>query len=411
MARRHVPLFVAFGLLGSGLGMAVLAAPVPHGAPIPPDLSAERQALTDAKRDAALATERARQLQRQAGAERDEARRVGARAAAVAARIQAAEAEIAAADAQIAIVGALQAQQRARLAERQAPALRLTAALQTMARRPPALALAQPGSITDIVHLRALLGVVLPAVRNRTGALRAEVANGQRLRAAADAGAAGRRAAQADLQAQRHTLAGLEADHRLRATRLETGAALEQDRAIALGEEARDLVGLMQQLNDDAIVRRRLEALPAPLIRPAQPGAAGRLPPAAIAVARTRDRLPYRLPVVGRLVSGLGEMSGTGVRARGITIATRAGAQIVAPADGHVRYAGRYRGFGTILILDHGDGWMSLLTHLDTVGVAVGDVLVQGAPVGRAGPGRPKVTVELRRNGQPVDIGELVSSG
>ena len=74
-------------------------------------------------------------------------------------------------------------------------------------------------------------------------------------------------------------------------------------------------------------------------------------------------------------------------------------------------YAGRYRGFGTIVILDHGDGWMSLLTHLDTASVAVGDALVQGAPVGKAGAGRPMVTVELRRNGQPVDIGDLVSSG
>lgn len=398
MARRHVPLFVAFALLGCGFALAA----------VNPDLADERRAVAEAKRQSGLATARARSLQQQATGERDAAERTNAEAAAAAARAQAAEADVAAADARIAIVAALQARQRTRLAAREAPIARLTAALQTMARRPPALAFAQPGSAADLVHVRMLLGSLLPVVRARTVGLRAEVAAGRRLRLAADGAAADRRAGHARVAAEQRTLARLADEHRRRSRMLATGAMLEQDRAMALGEEARDLVDLMRRIEDDGLVRRRLEALPAPLPRPAQPGA---VPLPAAATPAAQRRLSYRLPVVGRLVAGLGDMSAGGVRSRGLSFATRPGAQVVAPAAGHVVYAGRYRGFDGILIIDHGGGWMTLLANLATLRAAVGDDLVAGAPVGRAGGGRALVTVELRHDGEPVDIVPLVSAG
>ncbi|AHE56618.1 murein hydrolase activator EnvC family protein [Sphingomonas sanxanigenens] len=400
MGRRHVPLFVVFALLGCGFA---LAAPNP-------DLADERRAVAEAKRQSALATARARSLQQRATGERDAAAKTDAEAAAAAARAQAAEADVAAADGRIAIVAALQARQRARLAAREAPIARLTAALQTMARRPPALAFVQPGSAADLVHVRMLLGSLLPVVRARSGGLRAEVAAGRRLRLAADRAAADRRAGHARIAAEQRTLARLADEHRLRARTLASGAMLEQDRAMALGEEARDLVDLMRRIEDDGLVRRRLEALPAPLPRPAQPGAAP-LPAAVAAPPAAPGRPAYRLPVVGRLVTGLGDLSAGGVRSRGLSFATRPGAQVVAPAAGHVVYAGRYRGFDAILIIDHGGGWMTLLANLATLRAAVGDDLVAGAPVGRAGGGQALVTVELRRDGEPVDIAPLVSGG
>jgi hypothetical protein len=84
----------------------------------------------------------------------------------------------------IRIIEGLRAQQRARLAERQEPVVRLTAALQTMARRPPALAMVQPGSIDDVVHVRSVLASTLPIIRARTPSLREEVKGGQRAREA-----------------------------------------------------------------------------------------------------------------------------------------------------------------------------------------------------------------------------------
>ncbi|MGF7148400.1 septal ring factor EnvC (AmiA/AmiB activator) [Sphingomonas zeicaulis] len=400
MGRRHVPLFVVFALLGCGFALAAAN----------PDLAEQRRAVAEAKRQSALATARARSLQQQAAGESDAATKADAEAAAAAARAQAAEADVAAADARIAIVATLQARQRTRLAAREAPIARLTAALQTMARRPPALALAQPGAAADLVHVRMLLGSLLPVVRQRTGGLRAEVAAGRRLRLAADRAAVDRRAGHARIAEEQRTLARLADQHRLRSRMLATGAMLEQDRAMALGEKARDLVDLMRRIEEDALVRRRLEALPAPMPCPARPGAVP-LPAAAPAASVAQGRLAYRLPVVGRLVTGLGDLSAGGVRSRGLSFATRPGAQVVAPAAGHVVYAGRYRGFDGILIIDHGGGWMTLLANLATLRARVGDNLVAGAPVGRGGGGQALVTVELRRDGAPVDIAPLVSGG
>ena len=112
--------------------------------------------------------------------------------------------------------------------------------------------------------------------------------------------------------------------------------------------------------------------------------------------------LDYILPLAGTIVTGFGEASsGGGLRSRGITVAARGGAQVVAPAAGRVTFAGRYKGFGQIAIIEHDGGWTTLVTDLAAVAPAVGDRVVQGAPLGIAG---PRVTIELRKDGAPVDI-------
>ena len=97
------------------------------------------------------------------------------------------------------------------------------------------------------------------------------------------------------------------------------------------------------------------------------------------------------------------------MRSRGLTIMTQAGAQVVAPADGRIVFAGLFRSFGRIIIIDHGDGWTSVITNMVAVSARVGETVSQGAPIGRAGPVRSRITVELRRAGQPIDIATLVS--
>ena len=369
------------------------------------NIDSERAALDRAQRAARSAAERATRLETAANAANDEAARLRASAAAVAARIQSAEADINAAEAKIQVVERLRAEQRARLAEKQGPTVRLVAALQTMARRPPLLALAEPGSIRDIVHVHAVLASVLPVMRARTADLRADVERGRQLRAAADAALASERDAQSRLVSQRQQLAALETRKRVQSSLFASGAMVEQDRAIAMGEEARDISELMGRIDDAALVRARLESLPGPVLRPTQPSSARALPDDTVVAAASIPA--YRLPVVGQVVTGLGEISETGVRARGLTIATRAGAQVVAPTSGRIVFAGPFRGYGNIIVIDHGLGWTTLVTSLAALDVKVGDAVDPGSPIGRAGPDRPTVTVELRRRGTPVDIAKL----
>ena len=201
------------------------------------------------------------------------------------------------------------------------------------------------------------------------------------------------------LEQDRTALARLEARHRQRATAFGRSAIGESDRALALGEQARDLVDRLGESASATTTAADLSGLPGPLQRPLAPGAV--LPPVPEGV--------YRLPVAGRLVTGLGELSAAGVRSRGLTFAVAAAAPVTAPAAGTVRYAGRFRRYGGIVILDHGHGWTSLVTGLGGLAVQVGEAVVRGQPLGIAETGDdPRVTVELRRRGEPVDAAALV---
>ena len=369
-------------------------------------MSDEQRALAKAKGDASASLQRADRFESAASAARDDATAARNRSAAIAARIQSAEADINAGEARIAIIDRLRAQQRARLAVKQGPTIRLTAALQTLARRPPALALVQPGSVSDMVHVRALLSSILPIVRGRTADLRVDVLRGQQLRAAADSALVNLKSSQTTLVTQRNRLAAVAIERRRAAEQLTGSAMAEQDRAIALGEEARDIVDLMGRLDGDARRRAVLASLSGPVMRPSRPGDS-RIVPEETGTPEAAQA-QYRMPVVGQVVTGLGEVSATGVRARGLTIATRSAAQVVAPTGGRIAFAGSYRGFGNIVIIDHGRGWTTLLTSLALLDVKVGDQVDQGSPIGRAGNERPTITVELRHGGQPVDIASLV---
>lgn len=386
-------------LMALGLGLIALS-------PATATIEDEQRALVKAKREAVAALARSEKLDAQAQSENDEAIRARTQEAAVAARIQQAEADILASEARIRIIARLQDDHAARLAAKQGPVVKLTGALQMMSRRPPVLALVQPGSTADLVHVRMLLAGILPVIEARTAGLRTDIAKARALRQSAEIAARALRVGREKLQTERTALAKLEAEHRMRSAQLADGAMFESDRAIGLGEKARDIVDLMAELEVQAGLREELASLPGPLMRPARPGA--RPTPANQNAVRAQSNPPYRLPVVGQVVTGLGEMAASGARAKGLTLSVQPGAQVVAPTRGRIAYAADYRGFGKIVIIDHGGGWTTLLTSMAGLGVKVGDQVEQGSPIGRAGNDRPQITVELRRNGRPVDITPLV---
>lgn len=383
------------GLAGLALAAAAFAAPTSD------PITAEQHRLVLAKQQAASAAARADRLDQQAGLERDAAAKAGAEEAAVKARIDKAEADIAAAEARIALVQADLDAERARLAQHQGPIVRLLAALDSLARRPAVAAVAEPGSVDDLVHVRAVLATVTPAIQQRTAGIRDELDRTRALRASAALAvqslADGRRA----LDAQQLALARLEMTHRQRSAALGRQALAASDAALAMGEAARDAVDRIGELGDQAGIRADLAALPEPMPRPDDLGRRG--DGLALAAWPSYDA-PYRLPVAGRLVTGFGEVSVAGVRSRGLTLATASDAAVIAPAAGRVAYARRFGDFGTIVIIDHGDGWTTLITGLASADVARGQTVGQGAEIGRMGSGTPQVTIELRRRGRPVDM-------
>jgi len=242
---------------------------------------------------------------------------------------------------------------------------------------------------------------MLPEVQRRSAALRGDIIHARALQDQAHIAATQLAAEARDLAGRRQKLAMMAASQRLAARTASGSAEREQERALAMAEKARDLGALVGDLEQAATLRDKLADLPGPVIRPDRPGEApAPLPVEASAVPTTLSG--FMLPVAGRLVTGFGDAS-RGAPTHGITIQARAQAQVVAPAAGRVAFADSYAGFGRIVIIDHPGGWTSLVTGLASLSVQVGDALVAGAPLGQAGPGRPLLTLELRKDGVPIN--------
>lgn len=369
---------------------------------------AEAQAeLERATRESARAGIRADRLAAEAEEATEAADKTAREAASIAAQIQAAEADIAAARARYSLTQADRAALSARLAERQQPLVRLTSALQTTARRPLALSALQPGSLKDLVYVRAVLDSAVPEIRRRTSALRGELEEGRRLEQRAALELENLSASEEALQTRRAELAAIETRQRLTSREARSVAAREGERALALAEEARDLDGLIDIIGEAADLRRELAALSGPIMRPSDMGAAigdegGNRPSPTPTQSSSRPAV-FQLPVQGRTVAGFGEMRDSGLRSTSLVLAPAPGAQVVAPGSGRIAFAGPYRGFGRIVIIEHPGGWTSLVTGLDQIEAQVGDEVIAGSPLGVAGSDDPSVTIELRRDGEPVN--------
>ena len=375
--------------------------------------TAAQQEMLAARRQGEAARKRAETLEARARAVGEQAERTEREAAAVAARIQETEAAIAAQRAGIRLIGVQRANLRAQLAKRQEPLARLTGSLQRLSRRPPVLALLRPGSVRDAVYLRALLDTMLPQVQRRTADLREAIDRGRALERRAQAATIALAQEQNQLRERRRQLAVVESGQRLAGREASGIAARESERALALAEKAQDLSQLVEEVGRQGRLRDMLAALPGPVMRPPRPEEAQVLE-ASQFVPVPEGLSSYVLPVDGRVIAGFSEQAPGGSsgqpRTNGLTLAPQPQSRAVAPAAGRVAFAGPYKGYDRIVIIAHDGGWTSLVTGLARIDVAVGDSVVAGSPIGVAGPGRPRVMVELRRDGRPVNPLQYIRS-
>ncbi len=278
-----------------------------------------RTAMERALQDQRAAQARAQALERAASRADAAVDRTASEAAALAARIQESEAGIAAAEARLALIDRQRRQLAAQLAKRQKPVVRLTAALQRFSRRPLALSVMRPGSVKEMVYLRAMLSTTVPEVQRRTAALRSEIERGKALQREARQALAALRGGEKQLEDRRKELAALETRQRLASREASGEADREAERALALAEQARDLDALVDTLNQAGSLRDRLAALPGPIIRPPRPDQSSVLADAQPASLAGRGApAGYQLPVSGRTVTGFGAPTTSGGLSQGL---------------------------------------------------------------------------------------------
>jgi len=352
-------------------------------------------ALKAALAEQASAEAQTAKLDKAAKLAKSEADRLHAQQAAAAQAIDAAEARISAANARLQLAAAFVAAHRQQLAAEQQPVSSLLAGLATMARRPPLLVLANRGGTDELVRVRLLLDSTLPAIRSRTSALSAQLAQGQRLQQAA-------LAARGELAHSRDNLV----DKRRQFAALEQKA---MQQAVASGGRALNSGDVALAAGED-VERLRGEQASSQSIRAVASQLAGDDPaPASPFVAEGKREQPpfaYQLPAAAPVTDGLASVSASGVRSRGLTLATGRGIAVTAPADGVVKFAGPFRDYDGVLIIDHGGGWLSLIVNVAST-LHPGDRVRLGQDVGRAlGP----LQVELSQNGRRISPALIAGS-
>jgi septal ring factor EnvC (AmiA/AmiB activator) len=378
--------------------LALLTAPVLLAAASAPVISAGEPAdaaLGRARNEAAAAAKRLKALEAAAAKAGGEAARLHAEQATAAAAIEETEAKISESDASLRLAQARVALVEQRLASRRAPLAALLAGLAMMGRQPPLLALADHGSVEEMVRVKALLDTTMPVIEQRSAALKGELAERQRLASAADRARTALAANRDELAHRQQRFAELEDNAAKRASQISGEAFGAGDRVLASSEE-------LEAAGSEATARRSARAVAAALasldFAPARPMRGdSALPPMDFA---------YSLPVSARLIDGLGSVNGAGIVSRGLRFDTPRGANVIAPADGKILFAAPYRGEDGIVIIDHGKGWTSLLLAVAS-DKPRGTQVRRGEFLGRAlGP----IGVELRRDGRPISPAFIAAS-
>ncbi|RUU80347.1 murein hydrolase activator EnvC [Mesorhizobium sp. M7A.F.Ca.MR.362.00.0.0] len=317
---------------------------------------------------------------------------------------------------------------RASLMARRDVLAEVLGALQRMGLNPPPAILVKPEDALSSVRSAILLGAVVPELRQQTDSLLADLKEQTRLTASIEAERARLTAAVGDQTAEKKRLGMLlEAKQKLEAD-TQTQMAAEKQRSEALAAKAGSLKELIASLEAQADKSRKA-ADAAKAAEPKTPDGDNTSAPAELASLPVPESnqlaaaVPFSalqgqiaLPVTGRIKRRFGADDGNGAVMLGDMVATQSGAIVTAPADGNVLYAGPFRSYGQLLILNAGDGYHVVLAGMSRISVATGQSVLAGEPIGAMGEARvastsvskngnatPELYVEFRKDGKPVD--------
>lgn len=339
----------------------------------------------------------------------------------VAAKVRAVETRISDAEARLRPLDAREAEIRTSLDARRGEIGEVLAALQRAGRRAPPALLVRPEDALESLRTAILLGAVVPELRTRAERLATDlgelIAVRQRIAAERDQLAADR----SHLTTDQTRLAALVEERQRQQSAVEKDIEAERGRALTLSRQVDSLQGLIAKMEQDLKSAAKAAAAAdqkgAPAAGKANLAALkdpGRLSPA-IAFASAKGMLP--LPVNGTKIREFGRPDGVGGVERGISLSTRAGAQITTPCDGWVVYAGPFRSYGQLLILNAGGGYHVLIAGMERISVNIGQFVLTGEPVATMGStsrvasilaanaSQPVLYVEFRKDGTPIDPG------
>jgi septal ring factor EnvC (AmiA/AmiB activator) len=342
----------------------------------------------------------------------------------IAARVRGVEARIEDAEARLRPLDAREQQIRGSLESRRSEIVEVLSALQRAGRRAPPALLVRPEDALKSLRTAMLLGSVVPEMRARAEKLVGDLGELVALRKAIGTERDQLAIDRDKLKDDQTRLASFTEERQKKQSAAEKDMEAEAARALTLSRQVDSLQGLIAKMEQDvksaakAAEIASLQGAPASLSN-GKPnlGAlkdAGRLSPA-IAFASAKGL--FALPVNGVKIRNFGGSDGVGGVEKGISLATRAGAQVTTPCDGWVVYSGPFRSYGQLLILNAGGGYHVLIAGMERISVSIGQFVLTGEPVAvmgstsrvasvlAANASQPVLYIEFRKDGTPIDPG------
>jgi septal ring factor EnvC (AmiA/AmiB activator) len=404
---------------------AQVAAPMQQAAAPPTDLIKQReQELEAARVQQKAAADLQEKLKADIAAIGQDRSKLNQQLIDIAARVRGIETRIGEAEARLRPLDAREVEIRGSLDSRRSEIAEVLSALQRAGRRAPPALLVRPEDALKSLRTAMLLGSVVPEMRARAEKLVGDLSELVSLRKAISTERDQLAQDRDKIREDQIRLASLVDERQKKQSAAEKDMEAEAARAVTLSRQVDSLQGLIAKMELDvksaakAAATASLQGAPAALSN-GKPNLGalkdpGRLSPA-MAFASAKGLLA--LPVNGVKIREFGGSDGVGGVEKGISLASRAGAQVTTPCDGWVVYAGPFRSYGQLLILNAGGGYHVLIAGMERISVSIGQFVLTGEPVATMGSTsqiasvlatnttQPVLYIEFRKDGTPIDPG------
>jgi murein hydrolase activator len=383
------------------------AAPQP-AAPSDADIQKREQELEAAREQQKNAAEQQQKLQADIAAIGQDRSKLNQQLIDVAAQVRDVETKISNAEARLRPLDTREQGIKSSLDSRRAEITEVLAALQRAGRRTPPALLVRPEDALKSLRTAMLLGSVVPELHARAEKLAGDLGELIALRET--------------ISAERDRLAADRDKLTSDQTRL-SALVNERQRQQSASKQVDDLQSLIAKMEQDSKAAAKAAAAASAQGTPAnvdgKPNLAALKDPSrmspAVAFASAKGMLPF--PVNGSKIRDFGGSDGAGGVEKGISLAARPGAQVTSPCDGWVVYAGPFRSYGQLLILNAGGGYHVLIAGMERISVNIGQFVLTGEPVATMGKtsqvasiiaasaSQPVLYIEFRKDGTPIDPG------
>ena len=376
----------------------------------------DRGQIEDLERQQKQAEAERAKLEKDRSAARKDITRLQSQLVTLGAQAETYEKTARAADARLAALSTDETKLEAQVFKNRQDLYDLLAALQRIERNPPPSLATHPDNSRAAAQAALLISTMTRRLRDKADQLAGQLEELQRVRAEIETEKTGLAKTESKLSEKRAEISALIKDKKDQEAKLGEQSDAAQKRAQDFADRASSLRELIARFEADADAAPRIKpepsrpqggqisegGVPVPRIKPE----IGNAPQPLIMpdTGRFADaRGTLRAPARGKIVRKYGARGTDGEKSKGITISTRSGAQVLAPFSGRIEFAGDFKNYSRVVILNVGDGYFIVLTGMTESFGKKGQMVLSGEPLGRMGTSSPELYIELRKKGTPVN--------